>query len=184
MIEYGPDILTGGIASADSVFPWAGLRASSACDDNITTRWGSAESPLPHWWKYDLGSGVAKVVNKLRIIPYRDPIFGVQMKNFILQGSNNDIDWTNIYSGQHGNNDNWETFTFANSTPYRYYRLYFTSTWNQSEDAITFWEVEMMESLGPPVGEVVPWYKRYAPHLIIGGAIVAVVTYFSLRKRG
>lgn len=35
-----------------------------------------------------------------------------------------------------------------------------------------------------PAAEV-PWYKKYAPHLALGGVATAgLVTYFSLRKRG
>ena len=37
-------------------------------------------------------------------------------------------------------------------------------------------------SVGPAAE--VPWYKRYAPHLAVGGAITTAITYFSLRKRG
>jgi len=31
------------------------------------------------------------------------------------------------------------------------------------------------------LGEV-PWYKKYAPHLAIIGAVSAVITYYSLKK--
>lgn len=36
----------------------------------------------------------------------------------------------------------------------------------------------------PPIGEVVPWWKRYAPHLVVGGLVAVTITYFSLKKRG
>ena len=45
-------------------------------------------------------------------------------ENFILQGSNNASDWTDIYSGEIRFDEVWEEFEFSNSNAYRYYRLY------------------------------------------------------------
>lgn len=179
-IEFGPDILVEGNASADSEWPDAGMySADKACDDDTTTRWSPTNTPHPHWWKYDFGAGVTKIVTKLRIKPFWNGRCS-EVKNFKLQGSNNDIDWTDIYAGQHGNNDNWEDFIFANDAGYRYYRVYLINNWEGSNYGC-IWEIEMMEEK-PPIGEVIPWLKRYAPYLALVGAIGAVITYFSLRK--
>jgi len=63
-----------------------------------------------------------------------------------LQGSNNDSDWTDIYNGQHANTTDIETYTFSNSTAYRYYRIYITTQWESADTGIV--EVEMMEKNG------------------------------------
>jgi len=38
--------------------------------------------------------------------------------------------------------------------------------------------------IAPGPAAEVPWYKKYAPHLAIAGAITAVIAYLSLKKRG
>jgi len=136
------DILTGGVASCDSYESETNLPIYYANDDDYSTRWTSSGSPFPHWWKYDLGEGVTKIVTKLRLLPnyYSD----TSLKNFKLQGSNNDSDWTDIYTGQHANNDSWEEYIFSNSTPYRYYRLFAIDGWVE-QTFFGLWEIEMFE---------------------------------------
>ena len=95
-------------------------------------------------WKYDLGSGVTKVVTKLRIKPgyvTNDTRF----KDFTLQGSNNNSDWDTIYTGQVVENSvAWQDFTFSNSIAYRYYMLHGTTSWNIGAGSWwSIWEIEM-----------------------------------------
>jgi len=140
---YGSDILTSGTPSADTEHG-AGYEADKACDNNETTRWSSNDTAMPHWWKYDLGEGVTKVVRKLRIRQYK-AIDG-QIKDFKLQGSNNDSDWDDIYTGQAANEDTWQDFTFTNTTTYRYYRVWITSSWYATApNYASTWEFEMKE---------------------------------------
>lgn len=135
---YGSDICTGGAATASSTYNT--YVAGNAFDDNEGTRWISAQySEPPQWIKYNLGVGVTKVVGKLRLKDAH-----AWIKDFILQGSNNDSDWDNIYTGQVAQNNNWQEFTFPNSTAYRYYRFYMTSDWGDPWGA-SIWEMEMME---------------------------------------
>lgn len=49
------DLCAGGVASADSFFG-VGFEADKAFDDNIATKWASANTPLPHWLRYDLAA--------------------------------------------------------------------------------------------------------------------------------
>lgn len=136
------DILTGGVASCDSYESETVLPIYYANDDDESTRWTSSGTPFPHWWKYDLGEGVTKIVTKLRLLPN---YFGdTSLKNFKLQGSNNDSDWTDIYTGQHAADGNWEEYTFSNSTPYRYYRLFAIDGWVE-QTYFGLWEIEMFE---------------------------------------
>ncbi len=88
---YGPDILTGGTASADSETNGA---TANGCDNNEATEWQTNDTDLPHWWKYDLGAGVTKTIRK-----FRSKIYYALGKDFTIAGSNNDSDWTTLYSG-------------------------------------------------------------------------------------
>jgi len=137
---YGSDILIGGTATADNE---AGGAASNACDDNEATEWYRIVDPLGScWWKYDLGLGVTKTVRKLRIKP-SGGVGEVGVKDFKLQGSNNDSDWTDIYTGQHANDFNWEDYTFSNPSAYRYYKLVILSNW-RTDGYVQVYEIEMM----------------------------------------
>lgn len=140
---YGPDVLTGGTASADS--EEVGSEAAKACDDlGSATRWNTPDVVFPHWWKYDLGVGVTKIVQKVRVYPRAAP--DAFFKNFTFQGSNNNVDWDVLYTGQHANTEAWEDFTFANSTAYRYYKFNITDNWDSSNpNYCQVYEFEMME---------------------------------------
>lgn len=140
---YGYDILTGGTASANSVF--AAQSADNACDDNEGTYWSNNNDGVPSWWKYDLGVGIARIVTKLRLKPAYSIPSGIRVKDFKIQGSNNNVDWDDISTEQHAENADWEDYTFSNFTAYRYYRLYITSNWDAS-DWVQIWEIEMMET--------------------------------------
>ncbi len=137
---YGSDFLTGGTASASSEWPGDGYVAAYAFDNNEATRWSSNAVAKPHWVKYDLGVGVTKTARKLRLKP-----FGTQVANFKLQGSNNDSDWDDIISKTCNGSSNWQEWTFANATAYRYYRILVTSGDAALQSSI--WEIELMEAL-------------------------------------
>ena len=122
------------------------FNAAKGCDNNITTRWTSKTTAFPHWWKYDWGSGSTRIIRKLRIKGATDA-GGKFVKDFTLQGSNNDSDWTTIHTGQQAENENWQDYTFANSTAYRYYMINITSNWRVADDLTGFWETEMMEKI-------------------------------------
>ena len=145
---YGSDVLTGGTPSADSVYLDNPTYAEDkACDDNESTRWVSEDTVgFPHWWKYDLGNGVTKIVTKVRIYPYRSAGENVRLKDFKIQGSNNDSDWTDIHTGQQTNDLGWQDYTFANENAYRYNRIYVTTTWDVGNAGCGIYEIEMMET--------------------------------------
>ena len=149
-LVYGADVLTGGTATADSD-AGAGYEADKAVDGNISSRWNSTETSFPHWWKYDLGVAVTKTVRKLRLNKYWDA-GGSQLKDFTLQGSNNDSDWTVIYTGVAADEEEnaiWEEFTFLNSTAYRYYKINITTS-HREDDWCSINEIEILEEAGDP----------------------------------
>jgi len=141
---YGSNFLTGGTATADTTLTT--YVASRVVDGNTGTSWISTDSAFPHWWKYDLGAGVTKTARKLRLIVAADPDY-VRFKDFTLQGSNNDSDWTTVYTGQFPDaTTGWYDFEFANSTAYRYYKINITSSWEVDANYAQIYEAEMMEA--------------------------------------
>ena len=140
--EYGSDILSGGTPSASTTN--GGLTADKACDDSEITSWeNDMTTSGAQWWKYDLGVGVLRRVRKFRM----KCLAGSVIKDFKIQGSNNDSDWTDIYTGQQVDNANWQEYTFTNLTSYRYYRIYITSSYVYDVDVLylDITETEMIE---------------------------------------
>ncbi|MBA7582695.1 hypothetical protein ES708_24631 [subsurface metagenome] len=144
--DYSIDLLVDGTPSADSLYPGY-FEAYKACDDDNVTRWGSANTDMPHWWKYDFGNGIRYSITKLTILG-NDITYGLRIKDFTLQGSNNDIDWTIIYTGVQANNTNVQTYTFDNDETYRYYKINITSNHDTSYPKMaSVKEFEMMKPL-------------------------------------
>jgi hypothetical protein len=145
-VVYGSDICSGGTASADGYYDdgWGTTYpAANAFDNNESTYWQSAVSgAYPHWLKYDLGSGKTKTVQKLRVKSGAYTGGG-----FVFAGSNDNSTWTTLYSGTMLSLTSWQEFTFSNSTAYRYYRIYWSFGWIDSNVSVS--EVEMLEYLTP-----------------------------------
>jgi len=143
--DFSVDVLVSGTESAESE---DGAHTDDKCiDGNTTTYWSSTDVDTAHWWKYDLGAAVTKTVRKLRLkVRYSSGAF---LRDFILQGSNNDSDWTDILDTTFPDDstEGWHDFHFTNTTAYRYYRIY-TGTnlnWVTGNDSIQIYEIEMME---------------------------------------
>jgi len=148
--DYGSDICTGGTASANQ----ENEPASGAFDDvwdtvNPNDRWrGEWAGNNPIWLKYDLGAGNEKIVSKYRFQSAID-VATHHPTAWTFEGSNNDIDW-DVLDTQSGiswsPNDEIKSFTFSNSTAYRYYRIYVThSTPDDTAQKVVITEMEMME---------------------------------------
>ena len=112
-----------------------------AFDGDVGTYWNmdsSSGTSAGQWIKFDFGSGNTHMVIKCRI--YNQVNHGLNA--FKIQGSNNDSDWTDIYSDNCVNAQGWNEFTFTNTTAYRYYKLLCVSGYNATNLAI--FEVEYM----------------------------------------
>lgn len=148
---YGTELTTGGTASALGE-NGPNETAAKAFDDDAGTKWlhftGSAT-----WLKYDLGSGVTKLVTKYALTSAndddtRDP------KDWELQGSNDNSAWTTV------DTVTGETFAsrglrkeFVCDTPgttaYRYWRLYINA--NNGNGSITQLAEVQLYQLSDPV---------------------------------
>ena len=139
-IEYTTDVCEGGTATA--LASGYGSNPGQAFDNNEGTAWYQYSAPpsFPTWLKYDLGADNEKIVAKLRVKFVNPSIY-----NGIFQGSNNDSDWDNLYTfSVEPSGTEWKEKTFANTTLYRYYRLYIQSSWNAGQ-VLGVAEMEMME---------------------------------------
>lgn len=134
-VTYSSDLLTGGTASGQN----DSANAYLACDDNTGTMWSAA--PPNNWWQYDFGS--AKVITKFGAWTGNDG--NSYMTNFYLAGSNDGTNFTSFYSGTSTLVQQWDWFTFTNTTAYRYFRVYRTS--GESGDATHFRELQAMSTV-------------------------------------
>lgn len=144
-MAYGEtDLCTGGTITSSNQS--GSYPDDNAFDDDTDTFW--YYSVGGQWIKYDFGAGNAYKIGYARIMGYYDGD-GVKIKDFVIEGSNNDSDWTEIYSGQQANNENWQTHTVDDTTEYRYIRI-------DINDATGWWgtnsrtgvrEIEMYENI-------------------------------------
>ena len=102
-----------------------------AWDRNAGTYWGtSGGGSGPQWTKLDCGTD-SPVVTGFTVTSYA----GYGPKNVILQGSNDDSGWTDLYSTLLANNGDVQAFSFSNGVAYRYYRLYCTDSYTAGNQA-------------------------------------------------
>jgi len=134
---YGSNVCTGGTASAQGTTSGS---PAAIFNGSTSPEWYWVSHSYPQWFQYDLGSGVTKVVQKIRLSSGNGNSY---LRNWILKGSNNGSDFTNITSGTYTGDDGWQDFTFSNTTAYRYYRVSIETC--TSADQCWMRECEMME---------------------------------------
>lgn len=156
---YTPDLCEGGVATASSAN--GGDVAGKAFDNDEGSLWQSyRRARFPHWIKYDMGAGGAKVVNRLRLKPDAGYV-----KDFVLQGSNDNASWTDLYSGTAGSNPIWYEWDFANTANYRYYRLRVDSNYI-SRPYVKINEIELIE--GYVINETIQDKRIYVSDAVTG----------------
>jgi hypothetical protein len=111
-------ISTPGVASAT-----AGYTPEDAFDGDDSTGWFSGYNSGTPSLEYDLGSGHAAVATSYGIYPYGNHVFDPSAWTF--SGSNDGTNWTQLdsRSGQSLTTGQTNSFSFSNSTAYRYYSL-------------------------------------------------------------
>lgn len=136
--SYGANLVTGGTATASDEYS-ATYAASKAADGNAGTWWESLGAE-PHWWKYQFAA--AKVVTKIGIT--LGHIYG--LKDFTIAGSNDNANWTTLYTGQAAQTTARQDFTFANGAAWLYIKINGTSVW-AATNSFRFVDVLMHESV-------------------------------------
>lgn len=133
------NILTGGTPSASSIFN-ASYVAAYGGDNNLTTRWASASDyTYGSWWKYDLGAGVKRRARSVGIYPSINAL-----KDFLVQGSDDDTNWDTLGFFIAANSESWQYFYFYNNLKrYRYYRIFIISGYTGT--SVGFYEVELYD---------------------------------------
>ena len=111
-------------ASQNSDFP--GYPAANGNDGNVNT-YAINRTPSPYWWKVDLGSSktIGYIYVKMR--------GNEGTPTILIQGSNNDIDWTTLETQVVDTTLTYYGYE-QNAISYRYLRLYCTTT--------VFWTAE------------------------------------------
>lgn len=141
-----------GTASASSEVN-TGNRAWQAFDDNPgppatagASRWISAATTGT--LQYDFGSGVTKIITYYSIVgEFQGETVNRGPKTWTFEGSNNGSSWTvldtqtNVAAWVQGEK---RTYSVANTTAYRYYRLNITA--NQGADFVAIQELELLVS--------------------------------------
>ncbi len=143
LFTYGSNVFVDGTPSVSSSYSNF-YDASKGVDGDMSTRWSSGSNTLPEYFKYDLGPGLTKKINKISIWPYYDGQGG-EIQDFTIQGSNNDSSYDIIYTGLivTGSN-NEQDFVFANSNAYRYYKMEITTNY-RTDGFAGFWEIKAYE---------------------------------------
>ena len=129
------DRLTGGTPSAMTYFE--GNEASKACDDNPNTSWKG--NPVPQWWMYDFG-GNPKIITGYSLYSY-----GYGPTGWSFQGSDDNSNWITLDSQTSQNVSTKKYYYFINGTPYRYYRIYITTS--TIYDFVYITEIEMFNDI-------------------------------------
>lgn len=144
---YGSNFLNTATPTADTTDTACPYNSPSyTIDGNLTTTWCPTNTAFPHWLKYQLGT--AKTIGKLSIWPEGDAN-GTQIKNFNIQGSNDNSTWTTIYTNittdtkTSGQRQDFELTT--STSAYLYYKLNINDSWNGAYNRSIMYEVEAYE---------------------------------------
>ena len=148
---YGSNVITGGTPTADSELN-SSRAATKAVDGDTVTLWTSTNTAFPHWWKYDLGSGVTKVItkisietNEISVIPIGPPDVYTTIKDFTFKGSNDNSNWDTLYTGVVVGAYGMQDYTFTNTTAYRYFLVNITSNY-RGDSYAGFFEIQGFEN--------------------------------------
>jgi len=151
-MPYSSDLATGGTATASSQF--GQHSPAMAFNDSIGLAWASDPADTAPWIKYQLTS--AHAISKIRLYPYDTS----GLKNFRFYGSNDDVNWTLLFTGVTAQSG-WSEFIFSNSVNYLYYKLEVVDQWGGTTDVLV--EMEMMEIIPMKKGIVAAYnVRKYA----------------------
>ena len=137
-MAYTEDLTGGQVYIASSEFSVPEYQKAYAFDNNETNVW-YATGYSNQWVGVDFGVGISYAVSRIRFRSAR-------INAFSIDASNNGSTWTTIHTNNRANNSNWQTFDFANTTAYRYWRIQCTGALYSGSNVDVI-EAEMMASL-------------------------------------
>ena len=126
--------------------------ATKAFDNSTSTKWYNFQTSGSIWLQYQFCSSAAYAATSYSLtsandMPLRDP------KTAILYGSNDGVNFTALDSRSNiafTSRFQKQTFSFSNSTAYKYYRFEFAA--NTGNDGLQLSEIELMSSGTIPPG--------------------------------
>lgn len=136
-IDAIPDMTgstTSGVTMSSSVAPASGFDAWKAADDDNGTSWITGTGNTASDLKVDFGAGNEKVIQSYTMTEIHAAEWGSGSrtpKNWTFEASNDNSSWTTLDTQSSQTAvaaNNKRTFTIANQTSYRYYRLNIQST--------------------------------------------------------
>lgn len=160
MATYGTtDRCTGGTPSTDSA--QGSYPITNAFDNNASTNYRSENVAFPRTVKYDFGAGASWAIAQLKMTAINGGDSTYMPRDFTIQGSNNNSDWTTLstQSGLTWSAGEIKTFSFVNKTKYRYIKLNITAN-NQALPYIMIAEIEAFEIILPKGG-----FSGFSPYI-------------------
>ena len=148
-LTYTADLCTSGTASADSEYNTS--YAASMAFDNLysgnANYWQTANVAMPHWLKYDFGSGNEKTIARYTLRSFDATTRIYDINRWVFQGSNDNSTWVNldVRAGITWTQSELKTFDILNVTAYRYYRVYIYANSGENNYGL-IQEMEMMET--------------------------------------
>jgi hypothetical protein len=140
-------------ARAGSSATYEGIKAF---DNNNYTKWFNPSPSGATWIQYQFCNSAAYAINSY-LLTSADDMYTRDPKTVRLSGSNNGVDYVVLDSRSNivfASRFQTLTFSFSNSTPYKYYRFDFTSS--TGSDGLQLSEIEMVETGGQVVLPIAP----------------------------
>ena len=121
--------------------PW--LAFDENTDVSYRFGWVSNTGDLPAYLKIDFGSALY-TIREYKLYPWSSSYY---IKNWTFEGSNNDTDWTvlDTQTNQIDTSPNPKTFTFYNTTAYRYYKINVTDARTNTGDLAPYAFINELE---------------------------------------
>ena len=132
------------VTASDKQWPGSGLSADQVgylLFDGNTSTFGDLNTASGSYYTVDFGEGAAVKLDEAVLMPRAS--FPARMNGMVIQGSNDNVNWTNITTGVKGSLANtWyvmENDQIVDHNAYRYLRLYNSSAWSGDVAEVEFY---------------------------------------------
>ena len=113
--------------SGQVIFSSSVSAAWNVFDRNISTSWAS-ETNTNSWVGYKFTEN--KIVKRVSFNSYASGSSDFRVKNFKIQASNDNSNWTDLFSGTASASSDEQFFDINNNNSYLYYRMYVTDVYS------------------------------------------------------